>query len=111
MLHKLKNEMAECYQRALECRRWADESSDPDSKQDFRDMERRWIQLAHNYEFAERLSNFTEPFSRRKSRGAAHRKRPDPPLPGQAGTYRPRANTESRSQVAPIERGTAARAS
>jgi hypothetical protein len=80
MLQKLKNEIGECLQHALECRRWGDESNDPGSKQDFLDMERRWLQLAHNYEFAERLSNFTEPFSRRKSRGA-HRKRPDPPLP------------------------------
>jgi len=67
MLQKLKNEIAECYQHALECRRSGDESSDPGSKQDFLDMERRWLQLAHSYEFAGHLSNFTEPFSRRKS--------------------------------------------
>jgi hypothetical protein len=24
------------------------------------DMERRWVSLAHSYEFAERLSNFTD---------------------------------------------------
>jgi hypothetical protein len=67
MLQKLKTEIAECYQHAPECRRRADESSDPATKQDFLEMERRWIQLAHSYEFAERLSNFPEPFSRRQS--------------------------------------------
>ena len=54
------------YQHALECRRWGSESSDPGTKQDYLDMEGRWVQLAHSYEFAERLSNFTE----RNSAGA-----------------------------------------
>jgi hypothetical protein len=30
-------------------------------------MERHWLSLAHSYEFAERLSRFTEPL-RRKAR-------------------------------------------
>jgi hypothetical protein len=68
MLQKLTNEIAECYRLALECRRGADQSRDPGTTQDYLDMERRWLQLAHSYEFAERLSNFTEPFSRRNSR-------------------------------------------
>jgi hypothetical protein len=67
MLRKLKNEIAECYQHALECQRRAGESNDPSTKQGFLDMERRWLHLAHSYEFAERLSNFTEPFRRHKS--------------------------------------------
>ena len=32
------------------------------------DMERRWLSLAHNYEFAERLSDFTTPFSERNQK-------------------------------------------
>ena len=67
MLQKLKTEIAECYQHALECRRWGNESSDPGTKQDYLDMEGRWVQLAHSYEFTERLSNFTERFSGRQS--------------------------------------------
>jgi hypothetical protein len=55
MLQKLNKEISDCYECALECRRHADESSNPATKQDFLDMERRWIQLAHSYEFAERL--------------------------------------------------------
>jgi hypothetical protein len=57
---------SDCYECALECRRRADESSDPATKQDFLDMERRWIQRAHSYEFAERLSNFTAPSRKHK---------------------------------------------
>jgi len=29
------------------------------------DMEKRWLNLARSYEFAERLSDFTKPFRRR----------------------------------------------
>jgi hypothetical protein len=66
MLQKLNKELSECYGRALECRRRADDSSDPGSKQDFLDMEQRWIQLAHSYDFAECLSNFTAPSRKHK---------------------------------------------
>ena len=30
------------------------------TKQDFLDVEQRWLSLARSYEFAERLSNFTD---------------------------------------------------
>jgi hypothetical protein len=30
--------------------------------QDYLDMEQRWLNLSRSYEFAERLSRFTEPF-------------------------------------------------
>jgi hypothetical protein len=62
MLQKLNKEISDCYECALR----ADESRDPGTKQDFLDMERRWIQLAHSYEFAERLSSFTAPFRKHK---------------------------------------------
>jgi hypothetical protein len=39
----------------------ADESQDSFTKQYFLDAGERWLCLAHSYEFAERLSNFTEP--------------------------------------------------
>jgi hypothetical protein len=35
-------------------------------KADYLDMERRWLSLARSYEFAERLSSFTEPFRNRR---------------------------------------------
>jgi hypothetical protein len=31
-------------------------------------VERRWLSLAHSYEFAERLSNSTAPFSKRNQK-------------------------------------------
>jgi hypothetical protein len=70
MLQKLNEEIAECYEHAVECRRRANETSDPGSRRDFLDMEQRWLQLAHSYQFAESLSNFTKPF--RKRRSASH---------------------------------------
>src|SRR5262245_18667103 len=37
-------------------------------KMDFLDVERRGLSLAHNYEFAKRLSSFIDPFRRRNGR-------------------------------------------
>jgi hypothetical protein len=33
-------------------------------------MERRWLSLARSYDFAERLSNFVEPFRKRNQKHA-----------------------------------------
>jgi hypothetical protein len=66
MLQKLDSEIRECYRHAAECSRRADESQDSFTKQEFLDAEKRWLCLAHSYEFAERLSNFTEPARRQK---------------------------------------------
>jgi hypothetical protein len=67
MLQTLASEIRECYRHAAECNRSAHQSRDSLTKQDFLDMERRWLDLAHSYEFAQRLSNFSEP-SRRRNR-------------------------------------------
>jgi len=37
-------------------------------KADYLDMERRWMSLARSYEFAERLSDFTAPFTKGKQK-------------------------------------------
>ena len=37
-------------------------------KAGYLDMERRWLSLARSYEFAERLTNFVEPFRKRRQR-------------------------------------------
>ena len=60
MLQKLTEEIAECYRRASEARERANSAGDQATKQDFVDMEGRWLSLAHSYEFAERLSGFTD---------------------------------------------------
>jgi hypothetical protein len=37
-------------------------------KADYLAMERRWLSLARSYEFAERLSDFTAPFTKGKQK-------------------------------------------
>ena len=37
----------------------------PELRQDFLDMERRWLSLARSYEFAERLASFPTPIKRK----------------------------------------------
>jgi hypothetical protein len=66
MLLTLVSEIREYYRHAAECIRSADQSRDWLTKQDFLDMEKRWLCLARNYEFAEQLSNFSEPCGNRQ---------------------------------------------
>jgi hypothetical protein len=73
MLQKLTDEIAECYRHARECRERAKQSPDPATKEDFFNMERRWLSLARNYEFAERLSRFTTEVRRHRTRRRAIR--------------------------------------
>ena len=66
MLHKLTEEIAECYAHASECRERAKPTVDPATMKDVLEMEQRWLSLAHRYETAERLafdspSNHNEP--------------------------------------------------
>jgi hypothetical protein len=68
MLQKLTEEIAECYAHASQCRERAKETVEPSIKRDFLDMEWRWLSLAHSYEFAERLSNFTAPLTKSKQK-------------------------------------------
>ena len=67
MLLKLSNEIRHCYRHAVEARRKADAAYDPVVKQDFLDMERRWIALARSYELSEQISRFCHEASRRKT--------------------------------------------
>ena len=59
MLLKLSDEISECYRLAAEARQKADAANDPSTKGDFLNLERRWLFLAHSYEFSERLTLFT----------------------------------------------------
>jgi len=65
MLQNLSEEIRECHRRAEECRRLAEEARTKTGKADYLDMGGRWLSLARSYEFAERLSNFVEPFRTR----------------------------------------------
>jgi hypothetical protein len=70
MLENLSEEIAECYRRAAEAREWAMRAHDPALKQDFLDMERRWMSLAHSWEFTQRLSDFAAE-AKRHGQGAS----------------------------------------
>jgi hypothetical protein len=58
MLNKFSDEIQECNQFADECRRIADETDDLSRRQDYLDMEARWLQLARSPAFLEQISNF-----------------------------------------------------
>jgi len=64
MLRALSSEIRECYRHAEECKRRAESSVDPSTRTDFLEMERRWLFLAHSYEFTERLTDFSRPARR-----------------------------------------------
>jgi hypothetical protein len=56
MLQNLNIDIRECYLRAEQCRQWAEIAPTPSARTDFH-MERRWLSLAHGYEFADRQSS------------------------------------------------------
>jgi hypothetical protein len=68
MLQTLSVDIRECYLLAGQCRRLAETAVTPYAKTEFVDMERRWLSLAHKYEFAKRLSDSTAPFSKRNQK-------------------------------------------
>jgi hypothetical protein len=60
MLGNLSEQIRECLQHAEDCRRQAGAQTCLQLKEDFLDMERRWVFLARSYEFTERLANFSD---------------------------------------------------
>jgi hypothetical protein len=48
LLQKLSSEILECYRHADECRQRAKEALTDGARQDFLDMEQRWLSLAHS---------------------------------------------------------------
>jgi hypothetical protein len=69
MLQKLSEEIQECCRHADECRQRAEKASTEKGRQEFLDMEQRWLSLARSYAFAEQLSNYVEPFRDRNRIG------------------------------------------
>jgi hypothetical protein len=59
MLNNLSEQIRNCYQHAEDCARKAAEQTDPRLKQDFLDLELRWLFLARSYGFTDRLTDFT----------------------------------------------------
>jgi len=59
VLKNLSEEIRECLLHAENCARKAAAQSCPKLKQDFLELERRWLYLARSYEFTERLTDFS----------------------------------------------------
>jgi hypothetical protein len=62
----LGEQIRECYLHAEECKRRAERERDPETRAAFVAMQTRWLSLAHNYEFAEQLSDLSRPYMSRK---------------------------------------------
>jgi hypothetical protein len=74
MLQSLSERIRECNQHAEECARKADAQIDPTLKQDFLDMEKRWLALARSFEFSQRLGDFSDETKRQVTNLAKPRK-------------------------------------
>jgi hypothetical protein len=59
MLNNLSEQIRECLRHAEDCARKAAAQTDPKLKEDFLDMERRWLFLARSYEVTEQLTDFS----------------------------------------------------
>ena len=58
MLQKLSQHIVECYDRAADCKRRAEQTIDTARKTELLDFERTWTHLARSYEFVESLETF-----------------------------------------------------
>ena len=61
MLNNLNEDIRECYRHAEACALKAAAQSDPKAKQDFLDLEQRWLSLARSFEFSELLKTGFKP--------------------------------------------------
>ena len=60
MLNNLSEQIRECLQHAENCARKAAAQTNSKLKEDFLEMEQRWLFLARSYEFTERLGDFSD---------------------------------------------------
>jgi hypothetical protein len=67
MLRKLSENVAHCYRHAEECRRKAEDAFTDEMREDFLRLEQSWLNLAHSYEFAERLIDFSKDNKQRRA--------------------------------------------
>src|SRR5690348_13247459 len=58
MLRKLSDEIRYAQQRAADAADQATKTSDPETRRQYLDMERRWLKLARSYDVSERLGSF-----------------------------------------------------
>jgi hypothetical protein len=67
MLRKLSQEVSDCYAHAEEAGRKAKETSSEELRKDYLRAQQSWLTLAHGYEFAERLLDFSKENERRRA--------------------------------------------
>jgi hypothetical protein len=60
MLNNLSEQVRQCHLHAEHCAHQASIQTDPKMKDDFLEMEQRWLTLARSYEFTERLADFSD---------------------------------------------------
>ena len=65
MLDSVSEQIRDCYDHARQCARKAAAQTDPGLRQDFLDMERRWLTLAKSCELSQRLGEFSSETKRR----------------------------------------------
>ena len=66
MLNDLSEQVRECLQHAEECARKAAQQHDRQLRQDYLDLQRKWLSLAQSFQTSERLVDFISE-ARRKS--------------------------------------------
>jgi len=60
MLQDLGEQIRECLRHAEHCAQKARDAESPTLRNDFLDMERRWLSLARSYELVERIGDFSK---------------------------------------------------
>jgi PAS domain S-box-containing protein len=66
MLEQFSDQVRECYERAGEAKAKADAANDAAVRVEYLNAERRWLNLAASFGFAERLEDFTTENSERR---------------------------------------------
>jgi hypothetical protein len=65
MLNNLSEQIRKCLEHAEDCAHKAAAQTDQKLKQDFLDLERRWLVLVQSYEFTQRLGDFSDEAKRK----------------------------------------------
>jgi hypothetical protein len=60
MLQDLSDQIRECLRHAEHCAQKAHAAETPTLRNEFLEMERRWLNLARSYEFVERIGDFSK---------------------------------------------------
>ena len=65
MLNNLSEQVRQCHLHAEHCARQAGVQTDPKLKNNFLEMEGRWLMLARSYECAQQLADISDETKRR----------------------------------------------